>query len=490
MKMIRFPWGIYFRYFIIQTLAYNVILVFLFIALVPLSDEKPKTLWFFFITFFIVNLLVATMTSFRFTFPVHRLLIKTLRLSSKKKYADLPTLDVEDIFDQKDGEFSDFERALDHISRKLKKKKEQLQREREETQAFMSAVQEGLLSVSLDERALYFNSQFASNFLNASQMQQANLKLTQIFRAPEIYQSFRRVIDEKKIQRVNLKLTTQLDNLPRDFSISLAPLRKYKSMDIYGVLGVFHDITDLKKAEKIRIEFVGNASHELRTPLTSIKGYVETLKDDLRQQNTDQAFSFVEIISKNVDRLIDLVNDLLSLSTLEANSELKIESIHPLQISEQVISELSMLAREKNQVIHVRGNVQPFEADAGKVEQVLRNLIINAIKYIPNGKNIHVQWEEVVGAQVILHVIDDGPGIPEQHHARLFERFYRIDSGRSRDHGGTGLGLAIVKHIMQSHGGSVQLKSEVGKGAEFICQFPILKKTGLALPSAESRREP
>jgi len=487
MKLVRFPWGIYFRYFIIQTLAYNVILIFLFVALVPLSDEKPKTLWFFFITFFIVNLLVATFTSFRFTFPVYRLLMKTLRLSGKKKFPDLPGGVEDDIYEDEVGEFSDFERALERISRKLKKKKEQLQRERDETQAFMSSVQEGLLSVSLEEKVLYFNSQFATLFLNQSQMHQANLKLTDVFRAPEIYQSFREVLDSRQTQKVSLKLTTQLENLPRHFVISLTPLRKYKSLEIYGVIGVFHDVTDLKKSDQIRIDFVGNASHELRTPLTSIKGYVETLKEDLSQGKTEQAFSFVEIISKNVNRLIDLVNDLLSLSTLESSSELKPEMIHPLQISEQVISELTLMAREKSQVIHVRGQVKDFEADPRKVEQVLRNLVINAIKYIPQGKNIHVHWEEAPNGHILLRVIDDGPGIPEEHHSRLFERFYRIDRGRSRDQGGTGLGLAIVKHIMQSHGGSVQIKSVLGKGSEFICTFPV-KNAPSAGVSVERRR--
>lgn len=476
MKLARFPWGIFFRYFIFQTLAYNFILVFLFIALGPLSEEKARTLWFFYIVFFIVNILVAVVTSLRFTFPVHRLLLKTLKLSGKKRYLNISEADMEeDIFQKEDGEFSEFESALDRISRKLKKKKEQLQRERDENQAFMSSVQEGLLSVSLDERVIYFNSRFATQFLNQEQIQLANLKLSQIFRAPEIYQNFRKVIEEKKIQRVNLKLTTKLDNLPRDFSISLTPLRKFDSDQIYGVLGVFHDITDIRKAEKIRIEFVANASHELRTPLTSIKGYVDTLKEDIVNKNLEHANQFVEIINSNVDRLIDLVNDLLSLSALESNSELKIELIHPLQITEQVVNELAVLANEKKQVIHIRGHVPSFEADASKVGQVLRNLVINAIKYIPEGKNIYVYWEHSLSNGVTLRVVDDGPGIPEEHHSRLFERFYRIDRGRSRDQGGTGLGLAIVKHIMQSHGGSVQVKSSSGKGSEFICFFPVGK---------------
>ncbi len=489
MKAGRFPWRIFLRFFIAQSAAFNFVLIFIFLIITPLTHEKNKTLWVLFGTFLVVNTLVSILTSFRFTFPLHRLLIKTLQISRKKKSLELTEeQEEEDIFAQEDLEFADFERALQRISRKLKKKKEQLQRERDETQAFMSSVQEGLLMVGFDEKVFYFNSQFATHFLNSSNLGQKNLTLTQIFRIPEIYESFRQVIREKAIQRVSVKIVTQLDRLPRDFSISLAPLRKYKSAEIYGVLIVFHDITDIRKAEKIRIEFVANASHELRTPLTSIKGYVETVKSDLQQGNAKEAIGFMEIISRNVNRLIDLVNDLLSLSLLESQPELKVESLHPLQISEQVINELSMMAREKNQIIHVKGDVTLFQADPRKVEQVLRNLITNAIKYIPSGKNIYVHWEEN-DHQVILRVIDDGPGIPEEHHGRLFERFYRVDRGRSRDQGGTGLGLAIVKHIMQNHGGSISVKNGREKGAEFTCLFPK-RKGPVLLSSAEVVGEP
>nr|WP_232469317.1 ATP-binding protein [Bdellovibrio bacteriovorus] len=224
------------------------------------------------------------------------------------------------------------------------------------------------------------------------------------------------------------------------------------------------------------MDFVGNASHELRTPLTSIKGYVDTLKEDVKTGQIQQAGKFLDIVSRNIDRLMDLVNDMLSINTLEAsNSELKLEMIHPLAISEHVVSELAVMAAEKNITIRVNGDVPPFLADARKVEQVLRNLVSNAVKYIPSGKTIQIRWERDIKEYIILRVIDDGQGIPEQHLDRLFERFYRIDKGRTRDAGGTGLGLAIVKHIMQSHGGTVAVKSIVDQGSEFICSFPIRK---------------
>lgn len=472
MRSNRFPWGIYLRFFVVQALVYNFFLIVLFLVLIPFSGQTPKDIWNLFFSFLVLNLLVAIITSLRFTAPVHRLLLKTLKLSSKKRFSDIPENEPENLFQDEIGEYSQFERALDRISQKLKRRKDQLQRERQETQAFMSSVQEGLLSLDTEGKVLYFNSQFATLFLEQSQLKLDQINLSDIFRAPEIYSGFKKVLEEKRNQKIAFRIPTRIDKKPRDFIISMAPLRGYQSTEVYGVLVVFYDITELKKIEKIRSDFVANASHELRTPLTSIKGYVETLKEDLENGKTDQALNFAQIISRNVNRLIELVNDLLSLSTLESHSELQLEAIHPLEISEIVISELQLLAKEKNQVIHIRGKVDELLADARKVEQVLRNLIMNAIKYIPEGKNIYVVWEKGEGNSVLLKVIDDGPGISEEHHERLFERFYRIDKSRSRDRGGTGLGLAIVKHIMQSHGGQISVKSNPGEGAEFICTFP------------------
>jgi len=418
------------------------------------------------------SLVIALYTSYLFTLPIYKLYLKTLRISDKKNNPDLDFIS-EDLTEEQIGEFSELEQGLDRLQKKLKKRKDQLQREREEGQAFMSSVQEGLINVSLDERVIFFNSRFATLFLDSEKMQIGQLKLTDIFRTPEVYESFKKVFTTGQTQKSTMKMETRLDTYSRNFLVSLTPLRKTKSNEIYGVIGVFHDITDLKKLEQVRIDFVANASHELRSPLTSVKGYVDTLKDDVKKGQWQQADMFLDIISRNVNRLIELVNDLLTLSSLESHGELKLELINPLQISDLVVSDLSILAKEKSQVIVLKSLAEPFLADPGKVEQVLRNLIMNAIKYIPNNKKIQIIWETDDYGNTILRVIDDGPGIPQEHHDRLFERFYRIDKGRSRDQGGTGLGLAIVKHIMLSHNGTIQLKSQLGAGAEFICTFPL-----------------
>jgi two-component system phosphate regulon sensor histidine kinase PhoR len=419
------------------------------------------------------SLFISIYSSYVFTFPIYKLYLKTLRVSDRKNNPDLDFIS-EDLTEEQMGEFSALEQGLDRLQKKLRKRKDQLFREREEMQAFMSSVQEGLINVSLEEKVIFFNSRFATLFLNSEKMAMGQLKLTDIFRTPDVYDSFKKVFLTGQTQKSTMKMETVLDHYHRNFLVSLTPLRKTKSNEIYGVIGVFHDITDLKKLEQVRIDFVANASHELRSPLTSVKGYVDTLKEDLKNGQLQQASTFLDIISRNVTRLIELVNDLLTLSSLESHGELQLERIVPLQITDLVVSDLSLFAKEKSQVIIIKSGVDSFFADAQKVEQILKNLIMNAIKYIPHNKKIQVIWEKDVEGNTLLRVIDDGPGIQQEHHDRLFERFYRVDKGRSRDQGGTGLGLAIVKHIMISHNGKVELKSQLGQGSEFICTFPPL----------------
>ncbi|QDK36956.1 cell wall metabolism sensor histidine kinase WalK [Bdellovibrio sp. NC01] len=470
---VRFPWRLYWKFFVYQVIAFNA----LHLALISVIDLRYQVRAFVYnealLNFFLFSLLIAAFTSYRFARPVHKVILKALRISNKRVFGELFDQHDDDLLDDETDDISELEVALNKIHKKMKRRKAQYLQIQEESQAFMSAVAEGLVSVSLDEKILYSNSQFAAQFLTGSQLQQENLRLKDAIRTADVLEGFEKTIREGKGNRFTVKLSTLLDNQPRYFAVSVNPIRNEKTREMYGVVGIFHDITELKRAEQIRIDFVGNASHELRTPLTSIKGYVDTLKEDVKTGQIQQAGKFLDIVSRNIDRLMDLVNDLLSINMMEANSELKLEMIHPLQITEHILAELAVLAAEKNISIRVIGEVPPFMADARKVEQVLRNLISNAVKYIPNGKSVQVRWEKDPKNNIILRVIDDGQGIQAEHLDRLFERFYRIDKGRTRDAGGTGLGLAIVKHIMQSHGGSVSVKSAEGQGSEFICTFPV-----------------
>jgi two-component system phosphate regulon sensor histidine kinase PhoR len=428
-----------------------------------------------FLTVLVFSGAYLAFTSRTYARPLGRLIQRAREL--RRLDIEISDLDVttEELLEEP-GEWSDLERALNRIHRDLRARTDDLSREREELSALIGAVSDAILAVSGDESPLFFNSQFAVVF--GSEDVNSALSLTDFFRTPDVVQAYRQALKGEH-QTISATLRTTAAR-PRHFSISVAPLKEPGSGeggggegmgDIFGAVGIFHDVTELKQAEQIRIEFVGNASHELRTPITSIKGYVETLKEDLRTKNYEAAEQFVGIISRNVDRLTFLVNDLLDLSALESGGELKKVQVGTQEITEAALKQLETRRAGRKQTINVIDRAPSVMADPQRLEQVLLNLVDNAIKYTPEGRHIDVTWE-LVGNDVLLKVKDDGAGIAPEHQARLFERFYRVDAGRSREQGGTGLGLAIVKHIMIKHGGSVRVVSEVGQGAEFICAFP------------------
>jgi len=237
-----------------------------------------------------------------------------------------------------------------------------------------------------------------------------------------------------------------------------------------GVVAAFHDISDLKKAENMRRDFVANVSHELRTPVTIIKGYAETLLDGALESDPVRARRFVEIISSHSDRLANLINDILTLSSLET-SEACLE-LNPIDVS-GTIAKACMLLHEAAVQKNISIINESFDAampkvmaDQGRLEQVVVNLLENAIKYTPAGGSVRL-FAEDDGDFVKVSVADTGIGIPFRDLPRIFERFYRVDEARTREQGGTGLGLAIVKHIVQLHGGSVSVTSRSGQGSLF-----------------------
>ncbi|MEO5803872.1 MAG: ATP-binding protein [Verrucomicrobiota bacterium] len=234
-----------------------------------------------------------------------------------------------------------------------------------------------------------------------------------------------------------------------------------------GSVFVFHDLTRLKQLENTRQEFVANVSHELRTPLSMIKGYVETLLDGAKD-NPEVAEKFLQTIEKHTDRLTFLIEDLLTISQLESGQIILNRELHELHLLvEKVIGDLKSRAAERKIYLanEVPGDLRAH-IDLDRLEQVLWNLIDNAVKY---GR---AEGTVIIGARsgdskIEMWVKNEGAGIPVAAHARIFERFYRVDKARSREQGGTGLGLAIVKHVVQCHGGQVWLESELNQGATF-----------------------
>lgn len=239
-------------------------------------------------------------------------------------------------------------------------------------------------------------------------------------------------------------------------------------------LFVLHDVTRQKKLEGLRREFVANVSHELRTPLSVIKGYVETLVDGHRAMPLEDREQFLLTIQRHTERLNSILEDLLTLSRLESsNPGLKLEPTNLAALITSVVDDVRRrpAAAGHELVLQLDPGVGELALDTLKISQVLENLIDNALKYTPRGATVEVHARPV-DSGVEVCVRDNGPGIPAEDITRIFERFYRVDKGRSREKGGTGLGLSIVKHIVQLHGGRVWAESEPGKGAAFFLRIP------------------
>ena len=239
-----------------------------------------------------------------------------------------------------------------------------------------------------------------------------------------------------------------------------------------GAVLVFHDLTRLKQLESARQEFVANVSHELRTPLSLIKGYVETLLDGARD-NPEVATRFLQTIDRNADRLRLLIEDLLAISELEAGRvKLNFQTVALATIVAKVLDDFKRQAAVKGVRLVNQAPKAAVRADRDRLEQVLGNLVDNAIKYGRREGTVTVAGCALESGQIEVSVQDDGPGIPPEALERIFERFYRVDKARSREQGGTGLGLAIVKHLVQCHGGRVWATSEPGRGATFHFVLP------------------
>ncbi|MEP6637171.1 MAG: ATP-binding protein [Acidobacteriota bacterium] len=333
-------------------------------------------------------------------------------------------------------------------------------------EATLGGMREGLLVVDSDMRVVASNPA-AHRLFNLSGGKLDSRRLTELTRNPAIYGAFLDAL--KGSERTGVKVETH-DPIRRVFDLRVVPLGGSVG-DSSGAIGVFFDITQLEKLERVRQEFLSNVSHELRTPLTAILAFVETLEagalDD--QENSRR---FLSIIRKNASRMHNLIGDILELSAIEAgNVGVHAEAIDLFPLANDVVTSLAANAAARG--IVVSNNVAPgtlVVADPGRLEQMLTNLVENAIKFNRDGGKVTIACDN--GARTRILVQDTGEGIPAQHLERLFERFYRVDRARSRDMGGTGLGLAIVKHLALAHGGEVRVTSGLGEGSVFEIDLP------------------
>lgn len=341
--------------------------------------------------------------------------------------------------------------------------------------ATLGGMREGLLVVDSDMRVVASNPA-AHRLFNLDAEKLDSRRLTELTRNPAIYSAFLDALNGN--ERSGVKVETH-DPSRRVFDLRVVPLGVVGRKNSAGAIGVFFDITQLEKLERVRQEFLSNVSHELRTPLTAILAFVETLEAGALD-DPENSRRFLSIIRKNAARMHNLIDDILELSAIEAGTVgVHAEAFQLAPLANDVITSLAAQAASRS--VAVRNNVTSGTvvfADPRRLEQMLTNLVENAIKFNRDGGEVIIGCDN--GERTRIRVQDTGEGIPAQHLDRLFERFYRVDRARSRDLGGTGLGLAIVKHLARAHGGEVRVTSELGQGSVFEIDLPPDSSSGNA----------
>jgi len=368
------------------------------------------------------------------------------------------------------GEWYMLELILLKMNKDLKRRKADAVRERGEVDAIVSAANAAILAVDENQHLRYMNEPMAE-LLDHREEDLLGRPLQAVLRRGEIIGAFEKALGTRKTQRVEASYQMLNDSSTRFFDISVTPLKEDRKGRGHGAIAIFHDITERKRIEKVRMDFVANASHELKTPLTAVHGYMDILKNEggLPGNMTDMAFLGVD---KNLKRLNQLVSDLLHLTKIEGADPVEKLEVLTEDVTESILHELKPLWTQKNHKVKTVYLASQVFAYREYLEQILINLVGNSIKYCDRPAEIHLTWRSAEGG-VVLSVKDNGPGIESYHLGRLFERFYRV-----RDHqdvqniNGTGLGLAIVRHAMLKQGGKVDVKSAPGLGTEFLCFFP------------------
>jgi two-component system phosphate regulon sensor histidine kinase PhoR len=342
-----------------------------------------------------------------------------------------------------------------------------LTEERNLSSAILGSMVEGVAVVSASERLLFANPGF-EEILSLDVPPQSGSALVEIVRQTELLEAVRRVL--KGEPRVETEIVTGTLR-QRFFAVTVASV---SAAETSGAVIVLHDITELRKLERVRRDFVANVSHELRTPLTAIQGFAETLLAGAIDDPQNR-IRFLEIILEHSRRLARLTDDLLKLSKMDADRlELEISRLGVRQFVESCVETAQRPAGEKDLRISVNlsNHLPDIAADRRRLAEVLQNLLDNAIQYTTPGGQI-ILSASASASEVTFIVSDTGIGIPRADQPRIFERFYRVDAARSREVGGTGLGLAIAKHLVEAHGGRIWVESEVGQGSRFYFTVPI-----------------
>jgi two-component system, OmpR family, phosphate regulon sensor histidine kinase PhoR len=401
---------------------------------------------------------LALLVSWLFSASLSRRVSAIARVAERYSAGDL----TRPIYDHGSDELGTVARALDDSVQQLGGRIEELSRDRARMEAILSGMVEGVLVVDRQGRLQLVNR--AAQQMLRVEPSAAGRPYLEVIRHPDIAAQLTAALHGEEIGGQELTLA-------RDPGRTLLTRAAPVTGPSGGAVLVLHDITDLRRADQIRRDFVANVSHELRTPLTAIRGYVEALLDG--PADAENTHKFLEIIARHSTRMERLVKDLLRLARLDARQELlETARCDIKQIFNAVTADLAPTIEDKNQrvTMDVIPEARHVDGDPAKLHDIIRNLVENAVNYSPEGAEIRLGAAQHNGTYTIT-VADSGPGIPSEDLTRVFERFYRVDKSRSRP-GGTGLGLAIVKHLVELHGGEAIAENRPEGGAVFTIKLP------------------
>jgi two-component system phosphate regulon sensor histidine kinase PhoR len=356
-------------------------------------------------------------------------------------------------------EIGELGRTLDHLAANLTRSVRELRDDRDLLGRILESMREGVLVMDVEHRILLANPSLREMLLLDSDV--TGRSTIEVIRNAELQSIVERAIAATdpmvgEIEVGGIK--------PRRLLVHASRL----SGEPRALVLVLFDVTEMRRLETVRRDFVANVSHELRTPVASVRSAAETLRMAI-EHDPKAATQFIDIIERNGRRLGELINDLLDLSRIEAKEyRLKVETSDLRPLCEKTVSAFAERASSRNMrlAVEIPDGFPAAAVDVSAFDRILTNLVDNALKYCPDGASVSVGARES-GAKLQVMVSDSGPGIDAKHLPRLFERFYRVDNGRSRDMGGTGLGLSIVKHLVEAMGGEVSVESLPGKGATF-----------------------
>ncbi|MBE7561357.1 HAMP domain-containing protein [bacterium] len=404
---------------------------------------------------------VVWLVSRRLSRPLEGLRQGAARLARGDLSVRLPVPDSEEI--------AALAEALNQMARELSDRIDRMTRQRNELQAVLASMAEGVFAVDREERVLSLN-RAAAELLDIQTMQIHGRPIQELVRNADLLRFVARALAVGEAVEGDLVFREPAE---RYIQARASVLHDAAGRAI-GALVVLNDVTRLRRLENIRRDFVANVSHEIRTPITSIKGFVETLLEGALQR-PDDAARFLTIIAKQADRLGAIIDDLLALSRIEEEGQREAIALEPMPLRSVLAAALENCqpaAHAKRIALELTcSDDLSARLNSATFEQAVINLIDNAVKYSDAGTRVQVTAEKRDG-EVVVRVIDQGCGIPAEHLPRLFERFYRVDKARSRKLGGTGLGLAIVKHIVQAHKGRIEVESTPGQGSTFSIYLP------------------